>query len=128
MKNFKVVTPLITITAALMMNNVNAVEGEIKQIAISNGCTTCHSIEPENMNANTKPIAPSFTDIAKRFHSNEGGDYPYLVNVIKNGSNPYKSNWKGKVTGVAMPPNKDIMSDYEINKILVGILSLDNSE
>jgi len=122
MKQYKISKLLIVMTATLLMNNVIAAEGELKQLSNSYGCVTCHSIEPQD--SKTKPVAPSFQDIAKRYHNDD--DYEYLVTVIKYGSNPYKSDWKGKITGAAMPPNKGIMSDYEINKLLVGILSLDN--
>lgn len=109
-------------TTTLLMNNVIAAEGEIEQLSVEHGCVTCHSVTQQKTDA--KPVAPSFIDIAKRFHAE--GDYEYLVNIIKYGSNPYKSDWKGKITGAAMPPNKGIMSDFEINKLLVAILSLDN--
>jgi cytochrome c len=70
------------------------------------------------------PVGPSFAEIAERFASDGGSTYQDLARIIKYGSSPYRSKWRGKVSGLAMPPNDDTISDLDINKLLVGILTL----
>ena len=41
------------------------------------------------------------------------------------GSNPYESHWKGKVSGLAMPPNKVAITEPDARKLVNWILSLD---
>jgi cytochrome c len=41
-----------------------------------------------------------------------------------NGTNLYDSHWKGKVSGVAMPPNAVAIKEPDAKKLVAWILSL----
>lgn len=43
-----------------------------------------------------------------------------------NGSNPYASHWKGKVSGLAMPPNAVAVTQAQAHELVRWILALDN--
>jgi cytochrome c len=43
--------------------------------------------------------------------------------VLK-GSNPYDSHWKGKASGLAMPPNAVAIKEAEAKKLVGWILQL----
>lgn len=119
-------------TTSLMFSNFAIADAAMEKFAMDSGCITCHSISPakgNNNSSNELPIGPSFYDIATRFHSNEHYvTYEELVRTIKYGSSPYRSHWKGKITGLAMPPNGETMSDIDMNKLLIWILSLNNQQ
>ena len=48
-----------------------------------------------------------------------------LTHTVMAGSNPYESHWKGKVSGLAMPPNKMAITEADAAKVVGWILSLD---
>lgn len=116
----------------LLFSNIAAADAKMEELAANSGCLTCHSIvSPKGNNKSSKelPVGPSFSDIATRFHSNEHYvTYEELVRTIKYGSSPYRSHWKGKITGLAMPPNGESMSDVDMNKLLIWILSLNDQQ
>ena len=131
MKNHKIICSVITMAATLAISNVTVAKEVIlnEELADKNGCMTCHSLEAQKVNNDSGeklPIGPSFPDIAARFNNDNNISYEELVRTIKHGSSPYRSHWKGKITGLAMPPNKDTISDMDINKLLIWILSLDD--
>ena len=47
-----------------------------------------------------------------------------LAKTVQAGSNPYESHWKGKVSGLAMPPNKVAISEADTKKLVAWILKL----
>ncbi len=100
---------------------------EERQLADIHGCTVCHAVKPAAMAGEGKkamPIGPSFQDIAERFHANANeGKYEELARIVKHGSSPYRSHFRGKISGLAMPPNDDTISDLDINRLLVWILT-----
>ena len=48
-----------------------------------------------------------------------------LTHTVLTGSNPYDSHWKGKVSGLAMPPNKVAIKDADAKALVKWILALD---
>ncbi len=40
------------------------------------------------------------------------------------GSNPYASHWKGKVSGLAMPPNAVAIKEADARRLVTWILKL----
>ena len=44
--------------------------------------------------------------------------------TVMAGSNPYESHWKGKVSGLAMPPNKVAITEADASKLVSWILQL----
>jgi cytochrome c len=128
MKKNKIIYPIIMMTTTLMFSNLAIADAGMEKLAMNSGCVTCHSISHDKENKEL-PIGPSFYDIATRFHSNEHYvTYEELVRTIKYGSSPYRSHWKGKITGLAMPPNGETMSDINMNKLLIWILSLNDKQ
>ena len=132
MKKNKIICPIIMMMTTLMFSNFAIADAAMEKLAMDNGCITCHSISSDNANNNSSnelPIGPSFYDISTRFHSNEHYvTYEELVRTIKYGSSPYRSHWKDKITGLAMPPNGETMSDIDMNKLLIWILSLNDQQ
>jgi cytochrome c len=97
---------------------------DIKQLATTSGCMTCHSIEsgkagPDGM----KPIGPAWTDVAKQYRGKPGAG-EFLTRVVLEGSNPYSSHWKGKVSGLSMPPNAVAITEGNARKLVNWILAL----
>ncbi|RTL39119.1 MAG: cytochrome C552, partial [Rhodocyclaceae bacterium] len=48
----------------------------------------------------------------------------FLTRVVLEGSNPYGSHWKDKVSGLAMPPNKVAIKEADAKKLVKWILTL----
>jgi cytochrome c len=94
-------------------------------LARQSGCLTCHSIAaPEPAAGEPKPIGPAWQDVARKY-KNQQGAAAKLTGTVMQGSNPYGSHWKGKVTGLAMPPNAVAIKRDQAQKLVRWILSLD---
>ena len=97
---------------------------EMKKLATSSGCMTCHGIEtgkpgPDGL----KPIGPAWIEVSKQYRGKPGAS-EFLTRVVLEGSNPYSSHWKGKVSGLAMPPNKVAITEPDARKLVQWILTL----
>ena len=97
---------------------------EMLKLATTSGCMTCHSIEtgkpgPNGMN----PIGPAWTDVAKQYGGKPGAS-EFLTRVVLEGSNPYSSHWKGKVSGLSMPPNAVAITEGNARQLVNWILAL----
>jgi cytochrome c len=94
-------------------------------LATHSGCLTCHSIKPvSSSDPGTKPVGPAWADVAAKYKDQKGAAKK-LTATIMQGSNPYASHWKGKVTGLAMPPNAVAIHRDEARQLVRWILSLD---
>ncbi len=101
-----------------------AVDDDIKSLASKSGCLTCHSIESGAPGPNgMAPIGPAWQDVAKMYQGKPGADV-FLTRVVLEGSNPYGSHWKDKVSGLAMPPNKVAIKEVDAKKLVKWILTL----
>lgn len=101
-----------------------AVDDDMKSLASKSGCLTCHSIESGAPGPNgMAPIGPAWQDVAKMYQGKPGADV-FLTRVVLEGSNPYGSHWKDKVSGLAMPPNKVAIKEVEAKKLVKWILTL----
>lgn len=94
------------------------------KLATTSGCMTCHSIEagkpgPEGL----KPIGPAWQDVAKQYKGKPGAS-EFLTRVVLEGSNPYSSHWKGKVSGLSMPPNAVAITEGNARQLVNWILAL----
>ncbi len=97
---------------------------DMKQLATTSGCMTCHSIEPGKSGPDgMKPIGPAWTDVAKQYKGKPGAT-EFLTRVVLEGSNPYSSHWKGKVSGLSMPPNAVAITEGNARKLVNWILAL----
>ena len=53
------------------------------------------------------------------------GAQKQLTATVLAGSNPYESHWKGKVSGLAMPPNKVAITEADAGKLVSWILAME---
>lgn len=97
---------------------------EMLKLANTSGCMTCHSIEsgkpgPDGL----KPIGPAWSDVAKQYKGKPGAS-EFLTRVVLEGSNPYSSHWKGKVSGLSMPPNAVAITEGNARQLVNWILAM----
>ena len=91
----------------------------------SSGCMTCHHIEPGAKGPDgMAPIGPAWREVSAKYHGQKGAR-DKLTQTVMAGSNPYESHWKGKVSGLAMPPNAVAIKPADAKKLVRWILSLD---
>ncbi|MDT4860839.1 hypothetical protein FQZ97_954190 [compost metagenome] len=118
---------LIALTTALLAAQAWAAPGddEVLKLANNAGCMTCHHIEPGGKGPNgLPPIGPAWREVAAKYKSQKGAQQQLTATVMA-GSSPYESHWKGKVSGLAMPPNKVVVSEADAAKLVAWILSLE---
>ncbi|MEK8027452.1 c-type cytochrome [Pseudaquabacterium rugosum] len=98
------------------------------KLASTSGCMTCHHIEPGAKGPDgLAPIGPAWKDVAAKYQGQKDATAK-LTQTVLAGSNPYESHWKGKVSGLAMPPNKVAITDADAKKLVNWILKLDASK
>lgn len=103
----------------------SANDAEMTKLANSSGCLTCHAIDagakgPDGM----APIGPPWRDVAAKYKGRKDAAQT-LTHVVMTGSNPYESHWKGKVSGLAMPPNAVAIKETDAKKLVNWILALE---
>jgi cytochrome c len=98
-------------------------DADAKQLAQKSGCVACHrtDLSAPPPGAGT-PIGPDWAEVAKKYAGNPHAKH-LLVPIVMNGSSPYESHWKGKVTGYAMPPNHVAISEGDADKLVDWILT-----
>lgn len=96
----------------------------MRQLAAASGCVACHQVDPGAKGPDgMAPIGPPWRDVAAKYKGKKGAA-DELVRTVMTGSNPYDSHWKGKVSGLAMPPNKVAISEADAKKLVGWILAL----
>ncbi len=99
-------------------------DNDMKQLAAKSGCFTCHSIEPGRPGpAGLAPIGPAWRDVAAKY-AGQPQAKANLLHTVMEGSNPYASHWKNKVSGLAMPPNAAAISPADAERLVAWILEL----
>ena len=94
------------------------------KLASNSGCMTCHQIEPGGKGPDgLAPIGPAWKEVSAKYKGQKGAA-EQLTKTVMAGSNPYDSHWKGKVSGLAMPPNKVAISEADAKKLVGWILKL----
>ena len=94
------------------------------KLASTSGCITCHSLEPGGKGPDgLAPVGPAWKDVAAKYKGAKDAQ-AQLTRTVLMGSSPYDSHWKGKVSGLAMPPNKVAISDTDAKKLVAWILAL----
>jgi cytochrome c len=97
----------------------------MRKLATTSGCMTCHHIEPGGRGPDgLAPIGPPWRDVSAKYAGQKGAE-DALVRTVLAGSSPYESHWKGKVSGLAMPPNKVAITEADTRKLVHWILALD---
>src|SRR5262245_6601264 len=79
-------------------------DAEMGKLAAKSGCLTCHSVEPKPGPDGLKPIGPAWEDVAKKYKGQPKAA-EMLTHMVMEGTSPYSSHWKDKVSGLSMPPN-----------------------
>ena len=98
------------------------------KLASDSGCMTCHHIEPGAKGPQgLAPIGPAWRDVATRYRGASGAQ-DQLTRTVMTGSNPYSSHWKGKVSGLAMPPNEVAIREADARLLVGWILKLDGAK
>jgi len=96
----------------------------MKKLALQSGCMTCHSIEPGKKGPDGgMPIGPAWEDVSAQYAGKPGAQ-EFLTRIVLEGSNPYSSHWKGKVSGLSMPPNAVAITEGNARMLVSWILSL----
>lgn len=100
------------------------------RLARERGCLSCHGIAPGGRGADgLPPIGPAWQEVAAKYQGSKGGKAraeveARLTQIVMAGSNPYDSHWKGKVSGLAMPPNAVAIQQAEARRLVKWILAL----
>jgi cytochrome c len=119
---------LACLTALLLLSGSAFAAGNddaMLKLASTSGCLTCHQIEPGGKGPNgLPPIGPAWREVSAKYKG-QAGAHKQLVATVLAGSNPYESHWKGKVSGLAMPPNKVAITEADANKLVGWILALE---
>ena len=95
------------------------------KLATNAGCMTCHHIEPGGKGPDgLPPIGPAWREVSAKYKGQKDAA-DKLTHTVLSGSNPYDSHWKGKVSGLAMPPNAVAIKDADAKQQVKWILSLE---
>ena len=98
------------------------------KLATTSGCMACHQIEPGGKGPEgLAPIGPPWRDVAAKYKGQKGAATT-LTHTVMTGSNPYASHWKGKVSGLAMPPNEVAIKEADAKKLVGWILSFESGK
>lgn len=119
---FSALTGMFMLTSATAMADQDGDE-KAKTIAANAGCFTCHTVKHQDIKDGKQPIGPAWEDVATQY-KNKPGAVDFLTRIVMEGSSLYSSHWKGKVTGIAMPPNAVAISESETRQVAAWILSL----
>lgn len=118
----------LILSATLLATSAFAAPGDdeaVLKLATNAGCMTCHHIEPGAKGPNgLPPIGPAWRDVSAKYKSVKGAQQQLTATVMA-GSSPYESHWKGKVSGLSMPPNKVAISEVDAAQLVSWILSLE---
>jgi cytochrome c len=103
----------------------SAKDDAMMKLATQSGCLTCHHIEPGATGPDgMAPIGPAWKDVSAKYKGDKKA-LATLTHTVMTGSNPYSSHWKGKVSGLAMPPNEVAIKEADARKLVSWILQLD---
>ena len=95
------------------------------KLATNAGCMTCHHIEPGAKGPDgLAPIGPAWREVSAKYKGQKDAA-DKLTRTVLAGSNPYDSHWKGKVSGLAMPPNAVAIKEADARALVQWILSLE---
>lgn len=125
----KALTLVPAVSLLLAMSPVEAADAAkdaaMLKLATDSGCMTCHRVEPGGKGPDgLAPIGPAWRDVAAKYKGQAEAQAELTRTVLK-GSNPYESHWKGKVSGLAMPPNHVAIKDEDAKRLVAWILRLE---
>lgn len=97
---------------------------EMNTLALNSGCFICHHVESGAKGPNgMAPIGPNWEDVSARYKGQKNAAET-LTRAVMQGTNPYGSHWKDKVSGLAMPPNAVAIKEGDAKKLVNWILTL----
>ena len=115
------VSATLASTGALAAGN----DVSMRKLATNAGCMTCHHIEPGAKGPDgLAPIGPAWREVSAKYQGQKDAASK-LTHTVMSGSNPYESHWKGKVSGLAMPPNAVAIKEADAKQLVKWILSLE---
>lgn len=119
---------LLTLASALAAPALAAGQDDaMLKLASTSGCMTCHHIEPGAKGPNgLDPIGPAWKDVSAKYKGDKKA-LDALTQTVLKGSNPYESHWKGKASGLAMPPNAVAIKEADARNLVKWILGLQSS-
>jgi cytochrome c len=125
MKRELLCVSLVLAAAGAVADDRKADSG-MADLARNSGCFACHHVEPAGKGPEgTLPVGPSWRDVAQKYKGRpEAVDE--LTRTVMKGSSPYDSHWKGKASGLAMPPNAVAIKESDARELVRWILSLEN--
>ena len=119
---------LAGLALASSLHAADKTDDDMLKLASASGCMTCHSVDARMKGPDsTVPIGPAWRDVSAKYKGDTGAE-EQLTRTVMAGSSPYESHWKGKVSGLAMPPNKVAITDSDAKKLVHWILSLDTKQ
>ena len=96
-------------------------------LATQSGCMTCHHVDPGAKGPDgLAPIGPAWKDVSAKYKGDKKA-LDALTQTVLKGSNPYESHWKGKASGLAMPPNAVAIKEADARNLVKWILGLQSS-
>jgi len=102
----------------------HAADDPMLKLAATSGCLTCHQVEPGGKGPDgLPPVGPAWREVAAKYKG-QAGAAKQLTHTVLTGSNPYDSHWKGKASGLAMPPNAVAIQEADAKKLVAWILAL----
>lgn len=117
----------LAVAAALAAAGAQAADNDVTmaRLATSAGCMTCHHMEPGGKGPDgLPPIGPAWREVSAKYQGQKGADSK-LTHTVLSGSNLYDGHWKGKVSGLAMPPNAVAIKEADARRLVKWILSLE---
>lgn len=94
------------------------------QLATRSGCMACHHVDPGAKGPEgLPPVGPAWRDVAVKYQG-KADALEQLTRTVLAGSNPYASHWKGKASGLAMPPNAVAIKEADARELVRWILAL----
>ena len=111
------IVPILLSTAAFGASDPK--DAAMLGLASKSGCLTCHSVAVSG----ATPIGPAWAEVADKYRGQKDA-IDKLTATVEQGSNPYESHWKGKSTGLAMPPNAVAITEPEARKLVTWIVGL----
>ena len=97
-------------------------------LATRAGCMVGHQIEPGGKGpGGLPPIGPAWRAVSAKYQGRSGAAEK-LTQTVRIGSNPCACHWKGKVSGLAMPPDAVAIQEADARQLLQWILPLEAGE
>lgn len=118
-----------TVVVAVALGMVSVVHAAptdeaMRELAQRRGCTQCHSIDAKASPLDDDlPVGPSWQEVASKYQARPGAQ-KRLVQAVRQGSDPQRAHWRGRVAGKAMPPNAPRVSEEEARQLVRWILAL----